>query len=918
MPMRAWLVALAALLLAFTCAFICDRSEPSPQGQSEGAPLSRAEAKAMEGDFRAWQLSYPRGRFEPMWLVKASKQLAKARIALPEGADFATRSPQAKAGVLDPARFTALGPAPQQSGGFGDVAGRVNAILTDPTDPRVAWFGSDGGGVWKTTNCCGPDTNWTVKTDFPEIASIAIGDLALDPSNPRTLYAGTGDLRYGSFSFGAAGLLKSTDAGETWRILGLEVFNAVLRRPDGSVYPFPQYQAISKVVVDPANSNTVIVGTKSGVYFSYDGGENWSGPCRSNAFATQRQDITGLIANRIGAATRLLAAVGTRGHETPVQPDLDQNGANAIYRTTVPGSGCPASWDLLTTAANGWPAGTGSGVPRAAGAGGNPLGRIEIAVAPSDANVIYAQIADPQRSATFGNDYGVLGVWRSRDGGSSWVQVMAPSEFNIGCFASTPSGVASASSSGIRQAWYNAGMLVHPNDANLVYLSSLDLWRSRDGGETFSNLTCGTSFVASGVRGNVHVDHHARAFVGGDANRMLVGSDGGVYFASDMNAERPSFSARNGGVNTIEFYSGDISAGFDDPASPSRAIIGGAQDNGTSTANLGGLTQLGPAAWIQRGGGDGIYAKIEPVLGQRWYLSGQNGNLFVSTNGPAGTFSAAAPGSPRWSGDRLSFLMAYDLYKWGDAITCGPTLGCQNLIAGTFRVWETIQGAVPNTSWYVNSPDLTKNTLQIPGDNRSFINQLAYAFSDPSIAVVGTNDGNVQMGFGLGQGRADSAIWVNVTDGNRVLPNRPIMDVITAPDLARVAYAAVGGFDQNTPTTPGRVFRLGCSPGCRKFAWRDKSGNLPNVPVNAIMVNPRNPRQVFAGTDWGLWFTDDINVSTPQWRRFTAGLPSVMIWDMTVDRGYTTLAVFTRSRGAFVWPLPDAPAGALTATPDIW
>jgi hypothetical protein len=174
------------------------------------------------------------------------------------------------------------------------------------------------------------------------------------------------------------------------------------------------------------------------------------------------------------------------------------------------------------------------------------------------------------------------------------------------------------------------------------------------------------------------------------------------------------------------------------------------------------------------------------------------------------------------------------------------------------------------------------------------------------------------MGFGLGQGRADSATWVNVTDGNRVLPNRPIMDVITAPDLARVAYAAVGGFDQNTPTTPGRVFRLGCSPNCRKFAWRDKSGNLPNVPVNAIMVNPRNPRQVFAGTDWGLWFTDDINVSTPQWRRFTAGLPSVMIWDMTVDRGYTTLAVFTRSRGAFVWPLPDAPAGAPSATPDIW
>ncbi len=63
---------------------------------------------------------------------------------------------------------------------------------------------------------------------------------------------------------------------------------------------------------------------------------------------------------------------------------------------------------------------------------------------------------------------------------------------------------------------------------------------------------------------------------------------------------------------------------------------------------------------------------------------------------------------------------------------------------------------------------------------------------------------------------------------------------------------------------------------------------------------------MFAGTDWGLYFTDDIDVDEPTWMRFNDGLPSVMIWDMAIDRGFTTLALFTRSRGAYVWPLPDA------------
>jgi hypothetical protein len=76
--------------------------------------------------------------------------------------------------------------------------------------------------------------------------------------------------------------------------------------------------------------------------------------------------------------------------------------------------------------------------------------------------------------------------------------------------------------------------------------------------------------------------------------------------------------------------------------------------------------------------------------------------------------------------------------------------------------------------------------------------------------------------------------------------------------------------------------------------------------VDSIIVNPNNAHQVFAGSDWGVYYTDDITVASPTWQRFENGIAHAMVWDMQIDRGSTTLSVWTRSRGAYVWPLPSA------------
>jgi transposase len=883
--MRLRSVALAGVLAAVAAPFILLALREQP---------TEINPKPMLGDYWAHRVAYPTMHYSPSWYTDAKPQDAALRSAVPAGQGNTERAAQSPL-ALSGDSWTFLGPRPLLNSGYGIVSGRTNVIAVDPRGPDVdglhtVFAASDGGGVWKSTNCCSATTTWRNVTDQPDIASIAIGELYIEPSNPDIIYAGTGDLRYGSFSFGAAGVLKSIDRGETWSVLGENVFTPFY--PPSASLGFPQYQAVGKIVSSPHDAATLVVGTKTGLFVSNNGGVDWTGPCYTNTHASQRQDITGLVAQDIGGGqTSLLAAVGTRGNPTTVQPDLGNLGANGVYRATLPASGCPtvAAWTLLNS---GWPAGTGDGNPA-----GKTLGRIELAVARTDPQVVYALGAH----ATASN---VLGVWRSSNGGTTWTQTATST--------SIQSGGCSSAGGGGSQMWYDAGLTVDPNNADTVLLSGVDVYRSKNGGVTFQDVTCGYG------NGNVHVDQHARAYLpsgGGnyDSEKALVGGDGGVYYTANMGfgtggstaGNRPSFISLNQTIGSIELYSGDITGNFAN--APSPGANAGAQDNGSSWVRWTNADPA-PAQWTVRNGGDGIYTRIEPVNENRWYYSSQNGALVVSTSGPNSTPTAAAPDG--WGGDTLSFVMPFEIYRHGalDAAGSGCTtaLGCTYLIAGTTRVWETLTGAIPRTSWYANSPNLTKGTL----GNRSFINQLSHATKTPSVAIAGTNDGNVQVGFGLNQGTANTATWINVTAANATLPNRPVMDVTidvgsaTDPAASAIGYAALGGFDQNTPTTPGHVYRLACSNQCTTFTWRNISGGLPNIPANAIAVNPNLPNQVFVGTDWGLYFTDDASVDNPVWNRFDNGLPRVMVWDLAIDRGFTTLAAFTRGRGAWAWPLP--------------
>jgi hypothetical protein len=733
-------------------------------------------------------------------------------------------------------------------------------------------------------------------SDTPLVTTTSVDDVIVDPTN-RWVYVATGDLNFGSFSMGSAGILRSKDLGATWEVLGANVFTPAY--PPALTPTFPQYQAIGKVRVDPNNSNTIIAGTKTGLFFSYDSGASWSGPCLTNPHSTQRQDITGLLTRDNGTTTTLYAAVGARGYMTTVQPDLGANGANGVYSLTIPAapSGCPAvaDWTLLNS---GFPANTGSGLPCGSVppsnvvCTGNTLGRIDLAIAPSNPQVLYAQVQAPAPGPNTCRGC-FLGLWRTTNGGTSWTLQADGADLNA-----DPCGANTA------QNWYNQALAVDPNNADVIFFDEIDIWKSTNGGATLTDITCGYTL---GLAGNAtHVDQHALTFVPGSSSTLLAGNDGGVYISMDANAPVPTFTQLNSTLNTIEFYSGDISANFAN--SPNPFIVAGAQDNGSSAFQW--ASNPGPAVWQQRNGGDGMFARIEPKQGNNVYYESQWGAIVRSTTGPFGPLLGASgswgAGATGTGINTKSFIFPYEI----DKHVCKSFAGvdeatCGHMIGGTRQVWETINGG----TWLANSPDLTKGVL---GD-RSFIGNLAYAYTDNKIAVAGTNDGNFWYGFGLGQGIGNSATWVNVTGANAVLPNRPILDVTIKANDALVGYAAVGGFNENTPATPGHVYQVTCVAACASYTWLNKSGNLPNIPVDSIAVNPKVPSQVFAGTDWGLYFTNNISVVNPTWYRFSAGLPPVMIWDMAIDRGpgtqpdATTLALFTRGRGAYAWPLPSGP-----------
>jgi photosystem II stability/assembly factor-like uncharacterized protein len=666
-----------------------------------------------------------------------------------------------------------LGPVPITNGPY---TGRVSAIACSKTNANVYFVAGADGGVWRTTD---GGTTWTPRTD--QMPTTAMGALAIDPTNDNIIYAGTGEANYANHSRYGLGVFKSTDGGDTWVQLAESTFAG---RCFSKIVINPQNPQILYASITRAGGFPEMAAAKGhpgatgplGVFRSDDGGVTWV----QLAGGLPNLSATDLAMDPTNPSI-LYAAIG----------HIFGNFSNGIYRTSNGGT----SWTKL--GGTGWPTST--------------LGRISVAVAPTQATRIYALVSYPADAS--GGGASTFGAYRSDNSGTSWT--------------SLPIGSIQSS-----YGWYLSVISVQPGNANTVFMAGLDLYKSTTSGASWIDVTPN------------HVDQHALAW---DAlGRLVAGHDGGVSRTANLGTNWTALV----NLGIIQFY-----AGLSTHPTNANYMMGGFQDNGSNIRSGAGL------GWTQVFGGDGGWTQIDQVNPLRSFCEWQgSGNLYVSTNG-GGSYNYSGSGIS--GSDRNAFEPPYLI---------DPTNSMRMLYA-THRIYRSTNSG---SSWTAISGDLT-------GGGSAAIRSIAIAPSDPNTVYAATNDGRVQRSTNGG------STFTLVLTGNPGWP-RVTRELFVEPNNAQHVYLAGAGFGQP---------KVRYSPD-GGTTWTTLDGNLPDVPVDTIAVDVRGRLPVmYAGADDGLYYS--INGGL-HWFRYGEGLPHACVIDLKVEPARARLIAATQGRGA--WSIP--------------
>ncbi len=380
--------------------FLYLKNEPENQVKGKPDPISLLEKKHFPAEHFYFQRSYPDLEFDIDGYHKMLRSLSQTRNKTMAGR---LQSP-----------WTLQGPA--------NIGGRLNSIAVHPTNSNIIMVGCAAGGIFKTTN---GGSTWNPVFDAQPW--LAIGDITFDPSNPNTVWAGTGDPNISGFPFIGDGIYKSTNGGNTWTHSGLD-----------------SVRVISEIIVHPTQSNVIYVAgmgypmrrnNHRGVYKSTNGGSSWT----QIHFVSNQAGIIDLVMNPLNPDTLYASSwdrIRTNQESTVFGPDAK------IWKTTNGGS----NWTQLTT-----------GLPN------YPQSRVNLAIAQSNPAILYAAYVD--------STLDIAGIYKSTNHGNTWA-LMPSNGLNPTCLGGF--------------GWYFANINVHPTDANDIYLNGVQLWRSTNGGQDWA------------------------------------------------------------------------------------------------------------------------------------------------------------------------------------------------------------------------------------------------------------------------------------------------------------------------------------------------------------------------------------------------------------------------------------------------
>jgi len=714
---------------------------------------------------------------------------------------------------------------------IGPEGNRFTSAAGVPGDPLTYYVGAASGGIYKTTD---GGVNWAAIFDDQPVQSI--GSLAIAKSDPNVVWAGTGEAHIRSHISIGQGVYKSLDAGKSWSLMGLEKTGRVAR-----------------MVIHPTNPDVVLacaLGTaygpqpERGVFRSTDGGATWT----KTLFVDEKTGCSDLAMDprnpRVLFAGMWQIEIHTWGRESG-----------------GPGSGLFMSRDGGVT----WKRLTGKGLPT------KPVGKVALAIAPSNPDRIFALIETGDGVPWNGDATESGQLWRSDDGGENWQLINR--DRNV-----------------MGRAHYYSRSVVNPDNENELYFLTASFAKSIDGGRTLTTLA-----RAEAPGG----DHHDMWIDPTNGSRMIVAHDQGLSISS--NRGKTWFKQR---LTNAQIYHVTVDNEIpynvlgnkqDEPSyrGPSNSRIFGG--GGAASANNGIIPR---GMWHSVGGGESGWATPDPT----------NSKLIWSTASGSGMVGGIVV---RFEEDRRQFrnvevwpqqlngVPADHKYRfvWDAPLHISPH-DHNTIYTGSQHVHRTRNGG---QSWEVISPDLTlndKSRQQSSGgltpDNIGVeYSGVVYGLQESPKSKgeiwAGTNDGQLQLS------RDDGATWTNLTKN---IPNLPawgsLRSVVPSRHVAGTTYLTVD-FHQENNRDPF-VYR---TTDYGK-TWKSITSGLPRNMISYAKVIAEDPVRkglLYLGTESAIFVSFDDGDT---WQPLQNNLPHAPVSGIVVQEHFSDLVISTYGRGFWI------------------
>ena len=650
------------------------------------------------------------------------------------------------------------------------------------------------------------------------------------------------------------GMWKTTDGGASW----------------APVNDFLPSLSVTTIVSLPGDPTTIYAGTGdgwfaslsirgAGIYKSTDGGTTWN-----QLSSTAAGDFLAVNSMAVSNDGSTLLAATTSQVSGSTGGIFRSTDGGATWTKTVEGANfgvveCHPSDSakaIASTTTGQAIYSTDGGASWSVAAGFTTNNRVQVKYAPSNPSIVYASV-DGTKSE----------LWKSTDGGATYAKINSSTNW-LGT-----------------QAWIHNAIWVDPTNPGTLIVGGLDLYRSTDGGVTLTKISKWQKGPQQSSHGDQKIVISPPQFNGGSNKTVYVGNDGGVYRTQDVYAveELGGWENLDNNLGVTQFYGVAVNP-------KSGAIIGGAQDNGTL------LFEGDAQKWVEWYGGDGGYVAADPgdpttFYGEYTYLT-----IFRTLNGGKSKGEEIFGRYWSWNGSAWEEKLRANPITEAKSPTANfiaPFIIDPNnpnrLLAGARSLWATDNAKKANSE---GGPDW----FAIKAQGAANISAIAVAPGNSDQIWVGHNDGAL---YRTTNGTGETPSWTRTGDGT--LPARQVLSIAVDPRDNNVAFASFAGFSANNiwKTTDGGA------------SWTASAAGLPSIPMRSIAIHPSVPNWVYAGSDIGIFASEDGGAT---WKVPQDGPANVSVRQLVwMDN---TLVVATAGRGAYKASIPGTSTASLAAISD--